>query len=351
MKQSINFRLLLDETLIIKGLAICLMLWHHLFCMHPEYGNFVFQTAQFSKVCVSLFLFVNAYGLTVQYDKIFDNPITKTFKFQAKRFVKFYANYWVIFLIFVPIGIFVFGRGLSVPYGEANHIEMLIKDILGINSFQSYNITWWFNQLIICLYLLFPILYFVTKKISVLVIIFWYLILRLKIPFIPNEVVYWTLHFSLGILLAQNTEKISIFLNRFNRFLLLGFFVLTFGALYVVRNYAIVPILNGTTADAFLAVNIAFLVILTVRIIKHNAMKYTTSKSLKFLGKHSTNIYMIHTFIYYYWFSDFIYLFKYPIVIFVVLLAICLIISIVLEYLKEMAKLPLLVKKMRDYME
>ena len=343
MKKSIDFRLSLDETLIIKGLAICLMLWHHLFYMHPEYGSFVYQTAQFGKLCVSLFLFVSAYGLTIQYGKIIDKPITETFKFQAKRFVKFYANYWVIFLIFVPIGIFVFGRGLGVPYGEANHIKMLIKDILGINSFQSYNITWWFNQLIICLYLVFPILYFVTRKISVLVIILWYVVLRLKIPFIPNEVVFWALHFSLGILLAQNTERLNQFLNRFNRFLLLGFFVLTFVALSICRNFGIIPILNGTTADAFLALNIAFLVILTIR---NNT--YAITKPLKFLGEHSINIYMIHTFIYYYWFGNFFYSFKYPIVIFVVLLAVCLIVSVVLEYLKKMAKLSLLVNKINQ---
>jgi len=43
-------------------------------------------------------------------------------------------------------------------------------------------------------------------------------------------------------------------------------------------------------------------------------------KLLEFLGKHSTNIWLIHTFFCYYLFKDFIYSFKYPALIFIVLL-------------------------------
>jgi hypothetical protein len=80
-----------------------------------------------------------------------------------KRFVKFYVNYWVVFVIFVPIGIFVFGRKLSTVY-EGNTITMLLRDLIGINGMNSYNMTWWFNKLIVCLYLSFPLLYFLIKK-------------------------------------------------------------------------------------------------------------------------------------------------------------------------------------------
>jgi peptidoglycan/LPS O-acetylase OafA/YrhL len=69
-KKHIDFRLSLDESLIIKGIAICLMLWHHLFYESPEYGEIVFQTAKFGKLCVALFLFISGYGLTIQYNTI-----------------------------------------------------------------------------------------------------------------------------------------------------------------------------------------------------------------------------------------------------------------------------------------
>lgn len=40
---KIDYRITLNETNIIKGIAICAMLWHHLFLEHKEYGEFVFK--------------------------------------------------------------------------------------------------------------------------------------------------------------------------------------------------------------------------------------------------------------------------------------------------------------------
>lgn len=48
------------------------------------------------------------------------------------------------------------------------------------------------------------------------------------------------------------------------------------------------------------------------------------------------NIFLFHTFIYYYYFRSLIYYSSNPLMIFITLLSICLIISIVIEYLKEM---------------
>lgn len=53
-----------------------------------------------------------------------------------------------------------------------------------------------------------------------------------------------------------------------------------------------------------------------------------------FLGKHSMNIFLFHTFIFLYWFKDFIYYTRNPIIIFFSLLIPCLIISIAIEKIK-----------------
>lgn len=57
----------LHDTSVLKGIAICAMLWHHLFFKHPEYGYVVYHIAQLGKVCVAIFLFLSGYGLTVQF--------------------------------------------------------------------------------------------------------------------------------------------------------------------------------------------------------------------------------------------------------------------------------------------
>jgi peptidoglycan/LPS O-acetylase OafA/YrhL len=340
MKKAIDYSLSKNDTLIIKGIAICLMLWHHLFYLHPEYGIFVYQTAKLSKLCVALFLFVSGYGLTIQYNTIQYNTITTidTIKFLMKRFVKFYANYWVIFVIFISLGIFVFGRNLSIVYQDGNQYKMLLTDFLGLNGLLSYNITWWFNQLIICLYLCFPLLYFLLKKWKIFVLISFMLLWLIPIPIMPDIMRTWLIHFCLGIVFALNIDAINNFLNRYNRFLLLTLLILLLCFLVLIRSMNLIPFFSGSCVDVFLAVNAVLLSVIVIRNIS------CLNGLLQYLGKHSMNMYMIHTFVYYYWFNRFIYYFEYPALIFSALACISLSISIFLELLKKQIHLPALVK-------
>lgn len=72
-------------------------------------------------------------------------------------------------------------------------------------------------------------------------------------------------------------------------------------------------------------------------------------KMLIYLGKHSMNIFLTHTFIRYYYLSDFIYSFKHFILINLVLLILSLILSILIEYLKKIIGYEVLIKKLRDF--
>ena len=58
-------------------------------------------------------------------------------------------------------------------------------------------------------------------------------------------------------------------------------------------------------------------------------------RTLDYLGRHSGNMYMVHTFLYYYWFSEFFYSLR-PVLMYGVLLSGSLVISEVLECLKEL---------------
>ena len=75
-----------QDTTAIKGIAICLMLWHHLFLRTVEFGNVAHYLAQVFKVCVALFLFVSGYGLTKQYSKLEKPYFKNTVKFLLKRY-------------------------------------------------------------------------------------------------------------------------------------------------------------------------------------------------------------------------------------------------------------------------
>lgn len=67
------------------------------------------------------------------------------------------------------------------------------------------------------------------------------------------------------------------------------------------------------------------------------------AKALEFLGKHSMNIFLFHTFIFYMWFRNFIYASRNPLIIFLELFIACLLISIVLECVKKLIRFDTLI--------
>lgn len=58
------------------------------------------------------------------------------------------------------------------------------------------------------------------------------------------------------------------------------------------------------------------------------------NRFLKFVGNHSFNIFLFHTFIYGMYFREFIYSLKHPLLIWLSLLLMCLNISVLIEKLK-----------------
>jgi len=329
---KINYSLSLQDSMLIKGVAICFMLWHHLFYEHPEYGKIVQYSAFFGKVCIAMFLFVSAYGLTIQFSKInvfrLEASVGKeTLKFIAKRLLKLYVNYWVIFLIFLPLGILFFNKSLQISYGiQGNHVYHLILDFFGMQGSESYNSTWWFYQLIIMLYLLFPLLYIAVKKWNIAILVLFFVILGshyLKIPIIHD----WLFPFALGISCALNSDRITSFINRINKMILIGCISILF--LFIVYIRLVNWRTGGSGVDGLFTLVWIMILVLTVRDVK------IVTPVLKYLGKHSMNIFMVHTFIFYYFYPDFIYSFRYPVLIFIILISCSLGISILIEYCKK----------------
>lgn len=334
-----SFGLTLHDTSILKGIAICAMLLHHLFYENPEYGHFVWHLALLGKVCVAIFLLLSGYGLTIQMNKLLDKPQNvnlggQVLRFLLKRYTKFYLNYWVVFLIFVPIGVFCFNRPLTIPYGEdANILMSLLKDFLGLQKFNSYNITWWFNQIIIVLWLAFPLLFWMAKN----KIIRW-LFLPLAIFFFPIN----ALSFVFGIYLAQYRESVEALILKITDKGMLTMLLVVLAGLCICREKMLFDCLTGVNADPYIALTLACMVAITTKKIKYQL------PVLAYLGKHSMNMYMVHTFIFAYFFHDFIYSFQYPIFIFLALLLSSLGVSVVLETLKTQLKFYVLVSRITN---
>ena len=299
------FSLAKQDTSVMKGIAILAMLFHHMYGAPPPgvepYTGVLEWIGVLGKACVAMFLFCSGYGLAAQYKPL---SIKDDIKFILRRLTKFYLNYWVIFIIFVPITYFIFGRTLTDAYGEhVNIAKRLIYDILGLQS-PAYNITWWFNKLIIILYLLFPLLCRAVRIRPWLAVLFGMALMRcsshIHIPYDNINLCTWQFPFVLGIVWKCYEEKGANFqawLDNHKPLAAVESLCILVGVI-ILRMYPIIPHWSGIRMDGFLSCAIALCVI---TIVRH--LKYTT-EALVFFGKHSMNIYLTHTFLNWYWCKD-----------------------------------------------
>jgi len=342
--RRIDYKLTLGDTNVIKCIAVCAMVIHHLFAeLHPGFGGELRYFSIVCKSCVSMFLFVSGYGLSVQFSKLLNSSAAdtlkvravSTIKFMLKRFAKFYLNYWVVFLIAVPVGVFFFGRTLEVAYGAGDNTFLkLIEDFFGFKGIYSYNATWWFNRLIIIVYLMFPLLFltFRSKLLSWTVFI-WILVWPTEIlgfmDYLEPNLQDMLIAFVFGMFCAKYSDVINGFLDRYNPYLVATVFVVLMVASGVNRIYPIIPFYYGRVMDPYIAVFTAYSVISIRQVFS------LKSRGALFVGKHATNIYLLHTFILGYFFHDFIYGINQPLLMFLAVMGITLALSVVLEFAKS----------------
>lgn len=315
------------DTNIIKGVALICLLFHHLFFVenglfydyHICNHGIVNELGKVCKVCVPLFVFLSGYGLAKS-----TNVNISWGSFFMYRLSKLMPTFWLIWLLFVPLGVFVFGRTFEVVYID-NIFPKFLLDISGlINVFgiYGYNATWWFMSCIIMLYALFPPILMMAKKRSNYVVLF---LVSLGIIFFPipflGPIKYYFFTFIIGIIFAKE-QILTKFSNLKYSYLIWGLFLIFF----VVIRFLL---LYKQFTDTFVCLSIIML---------YNSLESRIlffHKWLHFLGVHSMNIFLFHTFIYAYYFEAFIYSPRNPILILLLLLGICLIISIVIEKIKS----------------
>lgn len=338
INKATDYRITLNETWVIKAIAIIAMLVHHLFYEHPEFGDTIVNIGMSGKICVALFVFLSGYGMATSFPKDIKGRFnsTKTFVFTlCKRYAKFYLNYWFIFFVFVPIGFFFFDRPLEAAYGEnANLIKSFISDLFGQQSFNSYNITWWFNAIILALWVMFPFLYIAMKNIFIAVplLIFFFINpgdILYALHFIVQGLGTFFLSFTLGVFIALHIDKISRILNLIHPYVVLAFSLIAASILLFLRGFPVFENFTGFKVDPFATVFVALAVVSLCRV---TGWRFTF---LQYVGKHSMNMYLTHTFIFGYFFADFIYGFKYPVLIFLALFTTSLLLSICIEFVKR----------------
>lgn len=315
-----------EHTNMVKGFAVIMLLFYHI--MYYDAGkNYVFLyscwleekiAAFFGTMgwrCVEIFTILSGYGLVKSADKYKEKVNSR---FSARHIMKLLFAFWFVFIVFVPLG-FLFNKNPLHVYGmDASGMVNFICDFLGMSWFAglpTMNETWWYMGEILKLYFFFPVMYYGVKNNTFIMVVFWILAslfggFRMEKAFI------------LGMLLSEKDIMTKYMRMSFLKKTLV---VVCIGLVTRIQLY------NGNVGMPM----VFFIILGIVWAIRARSV---FGKGLAFLGKHSGNIFMFHSFIYLYYFEDFIYGLRYPMLIFTVLLGICVGTSIVLEGFKKIVR-------------
>ena len=353
------------QTNIAKGVALLMLLWHHLFYSSAEYyqrfttmhlykGIPIESTlSNYCKVCVAVFLLLSGYGLYMSWQSYEKKVIASKGKFTIghqllfvkNHLLKLMFNYWFIYILFVPLSVF-FGTPFWEIY-KGNFLYGLV-DFLGLaNLFKtpSMNGTWWFMSVIILFYLLFPLMMFIVKRspgtllsiavfltfspviYNILLRMNWFSRLTWIIRFhtVFSRYYVWLIPFVIGMVFARYAlfEKIQAHNTKLSTAVVMtGSFLIACVAvrLYLKHKFYF----DGVFAIAVIL--LSYLVLSRIPVL---------STVLEHLGIQSGAIFMFHTFIFSRYFREFIYSFKYAILIFLVLAIICYLLSVGMQYVKK----------------
>lgn len=308
------------ESNLMKGVAILLMIFFHLFnnLSNPEFtGTFLGNLAQ-TQNPVPFYLILSGYGMYYVIHR--DQPDEHRYS----RIVKLYVTYWIITTTFVVIS-----KVMGDTRCNLTPIEILYN-MSGIAT--SFNPTTWFIFPYTMLSLSSPIICRILDQvgsISLLVIGFLFYVMASYMNQFdwfrsnPFQYFYLLFPFLLGMVICRNRmidQARSFFVTKV-RWLPWILLAILIGVRYFVPT------------GAFAAVYAALFTVLFVVANRPHLLDIV----LTHLGRHSTNMWMIHAWIIHYLLYGFVHN-LYPGLSFIVSVIISYLISMIFEQCRSLIK-------------
>lgn len=178
------------ESLQLKGIAIILLFWHHLFgcgtflmleenVWQPCFGKYDAIIGWGAKICIGLFAAISGYGLYKSY-------ILPDKSRLGKRIVKFLITYWTM-LFFMAIPYLIYFDKFNSQWLVMNLFALLHNDEMLYLSLS------WYVKVYLEILLVLPLVKFLNKKIGIIHIeIVLYIVLPLTVScFLPEAEAYF----------------------------------------------------------------------------------------------------------------------------------------------------------------
>lgn len=324
---------------ITKGIAILFMLLLHLFCTKEYSGLFtplimvgdvplVYYFALFGDCCVAIYCFCSGYGLFISYK----NNKATYIKNNFRRLFKLYINYWIILFIFVVVMGFIMRKSNIYP----GNFKTFTLTFLAIDP--AYNGAWWFITTYIILVLISPVINnMIIKQNSILIIVISmaiYLVAYVQrirgIIVLDNEVLSWIIRQSvlLGTSLLPYVVG-ALFANK-----------KTYSELYKIFNKIKLKNILGVALILLMIIGHGFIQTLLIApftgivfICIFNLLDKPRwlNNLLSYISRHSTNMWLTHMFFYMIFFKELVFAPKYPILIYIWLVILCILSSNVIN--------------------
>lgn len=351
-----------EHTMQMKGIAIIILLFHHCFLNAQRWATVPYEKlattkgwgyypisfapfsshtiqylASFSKICVAMFVFMTGYGMWVSYES--QKKKTTMSNYIKKRMVTLMTGFLIIFVVTEVLAIPT-GRFIEVYGHDFRSVVYMIIDALGLAKLLGtplFCLTWWYMSLAIVLIMIFPFVHSIMEKYQWVVVVASIIVPRACGFGQSTDLFRYLLAYTLGMYFAQHDLLARIkekFMEQNVAGKLLFLIVSLIGLAVIIkcRQNAWIGWKYLDFWDGFAAM---YVIIISYIYILNG--KWIV-KGLGFLGKHSMNIFLIHSFYRDVFFHEFTYSFYYAWLDYIVLMAISLVTSIVLEWFKKLIR-------------
>lgn len=351
-----------EHTMQMKGIAIIILLFHHCFLNAQRWATVPYEKlattkgwgyypisfapfsshtiqylASFSKICVAMFVFMTGYGMWVSYES--QKKKTTMSNYIKKRMVTLMTGFLIIFVVTEVLAIPT-GRFIEVYGHDFRSVVYMIIDALGLAKLLGtplFCLTWWYMSLAIVLIMIFPFVHSIMEKYQWVVVVASIIVPRACGFGQSTDLFRYLLAYTLGMYFAQHDLLARIkekFMEQNVEGKLLSLIVSLIGLAVIIkcRQNAWIGWKYLDFWDGFAAM---YVIIISYIYILNG--KWIV-KGLGFLGKHSMNIFLIHSFYRDVFFHEFTYSFYYAWLDYIVLMAISLVTSMVLEWFKKLIR-------------
>lgn len=351
-----------EHTMQMKGIAIIILLFHHCFLNAQRWATVPYEKlattkgwgyypisfapfsshtiqylASFSKICVAMFVFMTGYGMWVSYES--QKKKTTMSNYIKKRIVTLMTGFLIIFVVIEILAIPT-GRFIEVYGHDFRSVVYMIIDALGLAKLLGtplFCLTWWYMSLAIVLIMIFPFIHSIMEKYQWIVVVASIIVPRACGFGQSTDLFRYLLAYTLGMYFAQHDLLARIkekFMEQNVAGKLLSLIVSLIGLAVIIkcRQNAWIGWKYLDFWDGFAAM---YVIVLSYIYILNG--KWIV-KGLGFLGKHSMNIFLIHSFYRDVFFHEFTYSFYYAWLDYIVLMAISLVTSLVLEWFKKLIR-------------